>query len=64
MVPLIRMNCRSRPTCSSILRAASRPSQRLTVAEMIVAKQRHGATGKVTMKFDPSVTRFSDYAGY
>jgi len=31
MVPLIRMNCRSRPTCSSILRAASWPSQRSMV---------------------------------
>ena len=31
MVPLIRMNCRSRPTCSSILRAASLPSQRSMV---------------------------------
>ena len=30
-VPLIRMNCRSRPTCSSIRRAASRPSQRSMV---------------------------------
>src|SRR3954451_12033281 len=35
IVPLIRMNCRSRPTCSSILRAASLPSQRLTVCVMI-----------------------------
>ncbi len=34
------------------------------LAELIVAKQRHGATGKVTMKFDPTITRFSDYAGY
>ena len=34
------------------------------LAELIVAKQRHGATGKVTLKFDPTVTRFSDYAGY
>ena len=34
------------------------------LAELIVAKQRHGATGKVTMKFDPQVTKFSDYAGY
>ena len=34
------------------------------LAELIVAKQRHGATGKVTMKFDPTVTKFSDYAGY
>ena len=34
------------------------------LAELIVAKQRHGATGKVTMKFDPSVTKFSDFAGY
>ena len=34
------------------------------LAELIIAKQRHGATGKVKMKFDPAVTRFSDYAGY
>ncbi len=34
------------------------------LAELIVAKQRHGATGKVMLKFEPSVTRFSDYAGY
>ena len=31
MVPLIRMNWRSRPTWSSIRFAASRPSQRATV---------------------------------
>jgi replicative DNA helicase len=34
------------------------------LAELIVAKQRHGATGKVLLKFDPTITRFSDYAGY
>ncbi len=34
------------------------------LAELIIAKQRHGATGKVTLKFDPTITRFSDYAGY
>jgi replicative DNA helicase len=34
------------------------------LAEMIVAKQRHGATGKVLLKFDPTITKFSDYAGY
>jgi replicative DNA helicase len=33
------------------------------LAELIVAKQRHGATGKVTLKFEPQITRFSDYAG-
>ncbi|HVI99562.1 MAG TPA: replicative DNA helicase [Sphingomonas sp.] len=32
------------------------------LAELIVAKQRHGATGKVTLKFEPEVTRFSDLA--
>ncbi len=31
------------------------------LAELIVAKQRHGATGKVMMRFEPSITRFSDY---
>ncbi len=34
------------------------------LAELIVAKQRHGATGKVTLKFEPQITRFSDYIGY
>ena len=33
------------------------------LAELIVAKQRHGATGKVTLKFEPNITRFSDYIG-
>ncbi|HTG37824.1 replicative DNA helicase [Sphingomonas sp.] len=33
------------------------------LAELIIAKQRHGATGKVTLKFEPEITRFSDYAG-
>jgi replicative DNA helicase len=32
------------------------------LAELIVAKQRHGATGKVRMKFEPTITRFSDLA--
>ena len=31
-------------------------------AELIVAKQRHGATGKVRMRFDSRVTKFSDAA--
>ncbi|HEX7874640.1 MAG TPA: replicative DNA helicase [Sphingobium sp.] len=30
------------------------------VAELIVAKQRHGATGKVRMKFEAHITKFSD----
>jgi replicative DNA helicase len=34
------------------------------LAELIIAKQRHGATGKVILKFEPSVTRFSDFVGY
>ena len=29
-------------------------------AELIVAKQRHGATGKVRLRFDAKITRFSD----
>ena len=33
------------------------------LSELIVAKQRHGATGKVTLRFEPEITRFSDYAG-
>ena len=31
-------------------------------AELIVAKQRHGSTGKVRMRFDARVTKFSDAA--
>ncbi|WP_309610923.1 hypothetical protein [Sphingomonas sp.] len=30
--------------------------------ELIVAKQRHGSTGKVRMRFDASVTKFCDSA--
>lgn len=32
------------------------------LAELIVAKQRHGATGKVRLKFDAKTTKFSDLA--
>ena len=31
-------------------------------AEVIIAKQRHGATGKVKLKFDSRITKFSDLA--
>ncbi|MGZ8283280.1 MAG: replicative DNA helicase [Allosphingosinicella sp.] len=31
------------------------------LAEMIVAKQRHGSTGKVKMRFEAKITRFSDH---
>jgi replicative DNA helicase len=31
-------------------------------AELIVAKQRHGATGKVFMHFDSRITKFTDLA--
>ncbi len=31
-------------------------------AELIVAKQRHGSTGKVRLRFEPRITRFSDLA--
>ena len=31
-------------------------------AEVIVAKQRHGATGKIHLKFDSRITKFSDAA--
>ena len=33
------------------------------LAELIVAKQRHGSTGKVILKFEPRYTLFSDYEG-
>ena len=32
------------------------------LAEVIVAKQRHGSTGKVRLKFDSRITKFSDAA--
>ena len=31
-------------------------------AEVIIAKQRHGATGKIHLKFDSRITKFSDAA--
>ena len=33
------------------------------ISELMIAKHRHGATGKATLFFDREVTRFSDYAG-
>jgi replicative DNA helicase len=32
------------------------------LAEVIIAKQRHGSTGRVRMKFDAKITKFSDLA--
>jgi replicative DNA helicase len=32
------------------------------LAELIIAKQRHGATGKVRQRFEPKITKFSDLA--
>lgn len=32
------------------------------LAEVIIAKQRHGSTGRIRMKFDAKITRFSDLA--
>jgi replicative DNA helicase len=32
------------------------------LCELIVAKQRHGATGKVKLKFESRITKFSDLA--
>jgi len=32
------------------------------LSELIIAKQRHGATGKVKLKFEAKITRFSDHA--
>lgn len=31
------------------------------LSELIIAKQRHGATGKVKLRFEANITRFSDY---
>jgi replicative DNA helicase len=31
------------------------------LSELIIAKQRHGATGKVKLRFESKITRFSDY---
>ncbi len=41
---------------------AAQMEQVYGLAELIVAKQRHGSTGKVRMKFEPRITRFSDLA--
>jgi replicative DNA helicase len=39
-----------------------RDMERVTsMAELIIAKQRHGATGKVKLKFESKITRFSDH---
>ena len=32
------------------------------LSELIIAKQRHGATGKVRMRFEARITKFSDLA--
>jgi replicative DNA helicase len=32
------------------------------LAELIVAKQRHGSTGKVRLRFEARITRFTDLA--
>ncbi|MEO6388563.1 MAG: replicative DNA helicase [Croceibacterium sp.] len=32
------------------------------LAELIVSKQRHGSTGKVRLRFEPKITKFSDLA--
>ncbi len=32
------------------------------IAELLIAKQRHGSTGKVRMKFEAKITRFTDLA--
>ena len=32
------------------------------LSELIIGKQRHGATGKVKLRFESRITRFSDYA--
>jgi replicative DNA helicase len=31
------------------------------LSELIIGKQRHGATGKVKLRFESKITRFSDY---
>jgi replicative DNA helicase len=31
------------------------------LSELIIAKQRHGATGKVKLRFEAKITKFSDY---
>jgi replicative DNA helicase len=31
------------------------------ISELIIGKQRHGATGKVKLKFEAKITKFSDY---
>ena len=52
---------RSRTTTIRISRHGTRRWTAIYgLADLIVAKQRHGATGKVRMKFDSRITKFSD----
>ena len=32
------------------------------LAEVVIAKQRHGSTGTIQLKFDAKITKFSDLA--
>ena len=41
---------------------AAQMEQVYGLAELIVAKQRHGATGKVRLRFEAKITKFSDLA--
>ncbi len=41
---------------------AAEMEQVFGLAELIVAKQRHGSTGKVRLRFEPRILRFSDHA--
>ena len=51
----------SRPTIIPISRKWREDMERAYgPAELIVAKQRHGSTGKVRMRFDSRITKFSD----
>ena len=44
-------------------RAGASKMERITgLAELIIAKQRHGATGKVRLRFEARITKFSDLA--
>ena len=63
MVPLILMNCRSRPTCSSILRAASSPSQRSMVCVMTAVSSSPYRPIAQTAKSAAQVSSFSRSAG-
>ena len=57
----VSADARDRVLCAARL-GATEGAPAAGTAELIVAKQRHGSTGKVRMKFEAKITKFSDLA--